>query len=408
MGLRTLFNVDNISELAEELLVSRDKQFKIATAAVSALLFAYSYGAFTKQPNIPGERKFLIFNVPSFPTLSSITGSISDFFSGNEQDGAVNYNAIRQDIGRWDSPMNPQDLENIVREASQISGLTENLIYAVMATESKFAPNAVSPKGAQGLMQLLPGTARSVGVSNPSDPRQNAIGGARYLEEQFEKFGTLELALAAYNAGPEAVRQHNGIPPYRETQEYVRRVLETLRRYTAESNESLRLANYRGNILGERKGVELMIPVPGMTLAEYERSVKTPNTNKEHGEARNGGERRHAGNDLEAPKGTAVLAAADGVVISVDNLDNSSAGKYIVIDHGGNVFTRYLHNDQNFVVEKQRVRQGDRIAVVGSTGTSSGWDHLHFEVRDDAGYEYKGSVDPLLVAYNFHNVTTNK
>jgi soluble lytic murein transglycosylase-like protein len=81
-------------------------------------------------------------------------------------------------------------------------------------------------------MQLMPGTAQALGVSEPFDPRQNILGGARYLSQQLQQFGTVEKALAAYNAGPRAVEQYGGIPPYRETQNYVRRVLSKLRELT--------------------------------------------------------------------------------------------------------------------------------------------------------------------------------
>jgi soluble lytic murein transglycosylase-like protein len=91
-------------------------------------------------------------------------------------------------------------------------------------TESNFRPTARSSKGAIGLAQLMPQTARQLGV-NPHDPGQNLDGGARYLAQQYRKFGDWRLALAAYNAGPGAVEQHHGVPPYRETQNYVRTIL---------------------------------------------------------------------------------------------------------------------------------------------------------------------------------------
>lgn len=100
-----------------------------------------------------------------------------------------------------------------------------SLIKAVALVESGFEPRAVSPKGARGIMQLMPATARRYGVTDPHDPYQSLRAGALHLKDLLEEFGgDLPLALAAYNAGPAAVRRHGGIPAYRETQEYVRRV----------------------------------------------------------------------------------------------------------------------------------------------------------------------------------------
>lgn len=100
------------------------------------------------------------------------------------------------------------------------------LIQAVIATESCYDHKAVSRVGAQGLMQLMPATASELGVRNAFDPKQNISGGARYLRQMLDTFNQDErLALAAYNAGPNAVKKHGGIPPYKETQQYVKKVL---------------------------------------------------------------------------------------------------------------------------------------------------------------------------------------
>lgn len=118
-------------------------------------------------------------------------------------------------------------LEQAFQRASQKHGVPVALLKAVARAESGFRSDAVSPAGAQGLMQLMPATGRGLGVTNPFDPEQSIDAGARYLKEGLKKFGGDErLALAAYNAGPGAVKKHGGIPPYKETQEYVRKVMD--------------------------------------------------------------------------------------------------------------------------------------------------------------------------------------
>jgi len=121
-----------------------------------------------------------------------------------------------------------------VNIAAQQSALEPALIHAVMVTESRLNPKAISPKGAQGLMQLMPATAQRFGVKNPYDPLQNVIAGANYLRELKDRFnGNLQLALAAYNAGPAAVLHYGSrIPPFAETQHYVPTVMRLYRKFT--------------------------------------------------------------------------------------------------------------------------------------------------------------------------------
>lgn len=119
------------------------------------------------------------------------------------------------------------DLHQLAADAARRHGLDPELVLAVVSVESAFRPTAVSPKGAQGLMQLMPGTARQLGVADPFDPAANLDGGARYLSALVARYGgDLTKALAAYNAGPGAVDKHRGVPPYRETRAYVKKVLD--------------------------------------------------------------------------------------------------------------------------------------------------------------------------------------
>jgi soluble lytic murein transglycosylase-like protein len=122
------------------------------------------------------------------------------------------------------------DLDAIIERSARDARLEGNLVRAVIRTESAFDVRAVSRRGAMGLMQLMPRTVDDLGVSDPFDPQENVRAGTRYLRRMLDAFdGNLELALAAYNAGPEAVRRFAGIPPYRETVEYVEKVMRLYR-----------------------------------------------------------------------------------------------------------------------------------------------------------------------------------
>jgi soluble lytic murein transglycosylase-like protein len=117
-------------------------------------------------------------------------------------------------------------VEKSIQQAAAKYNLSPGLIRSVIRAESNFQPDAVSSAGAKGLMQLMPETAKELGVTNPFDIQQNIDGGSRYLRQMLDRFGgDLKLALAAYNAGPGAVEQYNGNVPYAETLQYVKRVL---------------------------------------------------------------------------------------------------------------------------------------------------------------------------------------
>ncbi|MBM4288440.1 MAG: lytic transglycosylase [Deltaproteobacteria bacterium] len=130
-------------------------------------------------------------------------------------------------------------LEPLIREASRQYDVPPSLIKAVIRVESNFNPAATSPKGAQGLMQLMPGTADDLQVSNPYDPQENIMGGTRYLRLMLEKFGfQLPLALAAYNAGPHRVAKVQKVPAIPETQAYVRDVCQIFLHFDKEKIEA--------------------------------------------------------------------------------------------------------------------------------------------------------------------------
>jgi soluble lytic murein transglycosylase-like protein len=133
------------------------------------------------------------------------------------------------------APVPPEQINQLVQQNADIWQVDPALIKSVIANESSFNANAQSPVGAQGLMQLMPETAASLGVKNPFDPAQNVAGGTRYLRSLLDRFkGDTRLAVAAYNAGPNAVEKYGDVPPYSETQSYVKNVLGSLDEYRSQ------------------------------------------------------------------------------------------------------------------------------------------------------------------------------
>ena len=132
----------------------------------------------------------------------------------------------------------PQQIDQLVHTNAAVQGVDPALIKAIIANESGFDANATSNAGAQGLMQLMPGTATGLGVTNAYDPAQNVWGGTKYIKGLLDRFnGDPRLAVAAYNAGPGAVEKYDGVPPYAETQNYVQNVLASYEKYRSQDQQ---------------------------------------------------------------------------------------------------------------------------------------------------------------------------
>jgi soluble lytic murein transglycosylase-like protein len=127
---------------------------------------------------------------------------------------------------RYPAVINDGKLLGWVNSYSKKNRLDPRLVYALIEQESRFNPRAVSPKGAQGLMQIMPDTQHLLGLTEPFDAERNIAAGTRYLRDMLDKFQTEVMALAAYNAGPGAVAKHGGVPPYEETKDYVLKVVD--------------------------------------------------------------------------------------------------------------------------------------------------------------------------------------
>jgi len=141
----------------------------------------------------------------------------------------INFNEIlNSEMNANKSTTSANKFDDIINEMADKYKVPAKVISTVIKVESNFNPNARSSVGAMGLMQLMPTTAKSLGVNNPYDPKQNIEGGVKYLRSMIDKYKELPLALAAYNAGPGNVNKYGGIPPFKETQNYVRKILGTI------------------------------------------------------------------------------------------------------------------------------------------------------------------------------------
>jgi hypothetical protein len=174
--------------------------------------------------------------------LNSISPEFASYLGGSIQGNSYLGNSAIDPLevmGAYNSSYNnvaKPEIEKLISETAQRHGVDPNLVRQVVQAESNFNPKAVSSAGAMGLMQLMPATAQTYGVTDPFNPAQNLDGGVRFLKGLLERFdGNTALALAGYNAGPGAVEKYNGIPPYRETQNYVQKILKGIGQFNAQA-----------------------------------------------------------------------------------------------------------------------------------------------------------------------------
>jgi len=178
--------------------------------------------------------------------LAALPARSGEIYTFVDEDGVTHFSNVPNDE-RYNRIVVRRNFAAPIRTAPQYQGydglillnarahnLPPALVKAVIAAESRFDAGAVSRAGAQGLMQLMPQTARELGVADPFRPSENVEGGTRYLRSMLDRYGDMTRALAAYNAGPDAVDQYRGVPPYPETRAYVQRVLTYYRHYDGE------------------------------------------------------------------------------------------------------------------------------------------------------------------------------
>lgn len=176
----------------------------------------------TSAPTSATEIRGSLVTAPGVGKAAAIRESRRGMRSGTAEAGKATSSVSR----RYPEVIRSERLIELVNRYSAKYGVDPRLVYSLIEQESRFNKMAVSPKGAQGLMQIMPDTQRFLGLTDPFDEEKNIDAGVRYLKAMLQRFETEVMALAAYNAGPEAVTRHGGVPPYDETKDYVLRVVD--------------------------------------------------------------------------------------------------------------------------------------------------------------------------------------
>ena len=185
-------------------------------------------GAPVDMPGIPGSQD----------DSSSFASMVQAALDAQNADPAAAQGASPAVAASAPAMVPPEQIDKLVSANASAMNVDPALVKAIIANESGFNANATSNVGAQGLMQLMPGTASGLGVTNSYDPAQNVWGGTKYIKGLLDRFnGDTRLAIAAYNAGPGAVEKYSGVPPYAETQNYVQNVLASYEKYRSQNRQ---------------------------------------------------------------------------------------------------------------------------------------------------------------------------